>query len=65
VRGELRPGVRVIEYTGGSTGTSLAFVCAVKGYQFLALSSDAWVAKERTQHVGSTDSWPLPLPSEA
>src|SRR5258705_1172491 len=45
-RGDLRPGVRVIEYTGGSTGTSLAFVCAVKGYQFLALSSDAWAAEK-------------------
>ncbi len=45
-RGDLRPGVRVIEYTGGSTGTSLAFVCAVKGYKFLALSSDAWAAEK-------------------
>src|SRR5437016_1456760 len=45
-RGDLRPGVRVIEYTGGSTGTSLAFVCAVKGYPFLALSSDAWAAEK-------------------
>src|SRR5438552_18504898 len=45
-RGQLRPGVRVIEYTGGSTGTSLAFVCAVKGYQFIALSSDAWSAEK-------------------
>src|SRR5882724_7798783 len=45
-RGELRPGVRVIEYTGGSTGTSLAFVCAVKGYPFIALSSDAWAAEK-------------------
>jgi cysteine synthase A len=45
-RGELRPGMRVIEYTGGSTGTSLAFVCAVKGYPFIALSSDAWAAEK-------------------
>ena len=30
-RGELRPGMTVVEYTGGSTGSSLAFVCAVKG----------------------------------
>src|SRR5215470_9900043 len=45
-RGALRPGVRVIEYTGGSTGTSLAFVCAVKGYKFLALSSDAWAMEK-------------------
>jgi cysteine synthase len=31
-RGDLRPGMTVVEYTGGSTGSSLAFVCAVKGY---------------------------------
>ena len=31
-RGELRPGMRVVEYSAGSTGSSLAFVCAVKGY---------------------------------
>ena len=33
-RGELRPGMTVVEYTGGSTGSALAFVCAVKGYGF-------------------------------
>ena len=32
-RGDLRPGMTVVEYTGGSTGSSLAFVCAVKGYR--------------------------------
>ena len=31
-RGALQPGQTVVEYTGGSTGSSLAFVCAVKGY---------------------------------
>jgi cysteine synthase A len=41
-RGTLKPGMRVIEYTGGSTGSSLALVCSVKGYPFIALSSDAW-----------------------
>lgn len=29
--GRLRPGDTVVEYTGGSTGTSLAFVCAARG----------------------------------
>jgi cysteine synthase A len=38
--------MRVLEYTGGSTGTSIAFVCAVKGYPFVALSSDAWAAEK-------------------
>jgi len=40
--GRLRPGMRVVEYTGGSTGSSLAMVCALKGYAFHALSSDAF-----------------------
>jgi cysteine synthase len=33
-RGDLRPGMSVVEYTGGSEGSSLACVCAVKGYRF-------------------------------
>jgi cysteine synthase len=41
-RGALRPGVRVVEFTGGSTGSSLAMVCAAKGYRFVVLSSDAF-----------------------
>ena len=47
-RGELKPGGTVIEYTGGSTGSSLAMVCAVKGYQAYFVSSDAF-AKEKLQ----------------
>ncbi|TDW28394.1 PLP-dependent cysteine synthase family protein [Cryobacterium psychrophilum] len=45
-RGDLRPGMTVVEYTGGSTGGSLAYVCAVKGYRFRVVSSDA-VAEEK------------------
>lgn len=45
-RGVLKAGVRVIEYTGGSTGSSLALVCAMKGYQFHPLSSDAFAAEK-------------------
>jgi cysteine synthase A len=41
-RGDLRPGMTVVEYTGGSTGSSLAFVCAVKGYRFKVVCSDAF-----------------------
>jgi cysteine synthase A len=40
--GRLRPGMRVVEYTGGSTGSSLALVCAIKGYAFHPLSADAF-----------------------
>src|SRR3954463_7112678 len=45
-RGQLRPGVRVIEFTGGSTGSSLGMVCAAKGYRLIVLSSDAF-AREK------------------
>jgi cysteine synthase len=45
-RGTLRPGMRVVEYTGGSTGSSLAMVCAVKGYAFAPLSSDAFAIEK-------------------
>ena len=51
-RGDLRPGMTVVEYTGGSTGSSLAFVCAVKGYRFHVVSSDAFaVEKLQTMRV--------------
>ena len=45
-KGVLRPGMRVVEFTGGSTGSSLAMVCAAKGYPLVVLSSDAF-AKEK------------------
>jgi cysteine synthase A len=45
-RGALRPGMRVVEYTGGSTGSSLAMVCAMKGYHFHPLSSDAFAVEK-------------------
>lgn len=47
-RGELKPGGTVVEYTGGSTGTSLAMVCATKGYRAHFVSSDAF-AEEKLQ----------------
>ena len=49
-RGDLKPGMTVVEYTGGSTGISLAFVCAVKGYRCRIVSSDA-VAKEKLRSM--------------
>jgi cysteine synthase len=47
-RGALRPGMRVLEYSAGSTGSSLAFVCAIKGYQLEIVTSDAY-AREKLQ----------------
>jgi cysteine synthase A len=40
--GRLHPGDTVVEYTGGSTGASLAFVCAVKGFRIRIVTSDAF-----------------------
>jgi cysteine synthase A len=40
--GRLKPGDTVVEYTGGSTGASLALVCAAKGYRIRIVSSDAF-----------------------
>jgi cysteine synthase len=47
--GRLKPGDTVIEYTGGSTGSSLALVCAAKGYRLHIVSSDAFSQEKRTQ----------------
>ena len=41
-RGQLKPGGKIVEYTGGSTGSSLAMVCAMKGYKAHFVSSDAF-----------------------
>ena len=51
-RGALRRGMRVIEFTGGSTGSSLAMICAVKGYPFVALTSDAF-AEEKLRTIAA------------
>jgi cysteine synthase A len=46
--GKLKAGGRVMDYTGGSTGNSLAMVCATKGYKAYFVSSDAF-AQEKLQ----------------
>jgi len=46
-RGALKPGMTVVEYTGGSTGIALAFVCAVKGYRCRIVTSDAVALEKR------------------
>ncbi len=47
-RGLLSPGGKVVEYTGGSTGSSLAMICAMKGYKAHFVSSDAF-SEEKLQ----------------
>jgi cysteine synthase A len=46
--GRLPTGGRVVEYTGGSTGMALAFVCAAGGYRCTLVSSDAFSQEKRT-----------------
>lgn len=48
--GRLPPGGAVVEYTGGSTGVSLAFVCAALGHPLHIVSSDAF-AREKLDHM--------------
>lgn len=48
--GLLRPGGTVVEYTGGSTGTSLALVCVARGYPIRIVTSDAF-SKEKRDHM--------------
>lgn len=62
-RGDLRSGITVVEYTGGSTGSSLAFVCAVKGYRFRVVSSDAF-AKEKLQTMKAFGAQLTIVPSQ-
>jgi len=61
--GRLSPGQTVVEYTGGSTGSSLAFVCALKGYPLRIVTSDAFaVEKTRTMEAFGADVEVLPSP---
>jgi cysteine synthase len=61
--GRLKPGDTVIEYTGGSTGTSLAFVCAAKGYRIRIVTSDAF-SQEKRDHMAALGAELVLVPSE-
>jgi len=41
-RGDLKEGMTVVEYSGGSTGAGLAFVCGIKGYRFRLITADVF-----------------------
>jgi cysteine synthase A len=47
--GRLQPGYAVVEYTGGSTGASLALVCAAKGYRLRIVTSEAFSEEKLAQ----------------
>src|SRR6478672_11719768 len=61
--GRLSPGQLVVEYTGGSTGSSLAFVCSIKGYPLRIVSSDAFAEEKiKTMRAFGADVELLPSP---
>ena len=62
-RGQLKPGGTVVEYTGGSTGSSLAMICATRGYQAHFVSSDAF-AEEKLQTMRAFGAKLEVFPSE-
>ena len=61
--GRLRPGDMVVEYTGGSTGASLALVCAAKGYRLSIVSSDAF-SEDKLIQMGAFGAELTLIPSE-
>lgn len=61
--GRLKPGDTVVEYTGGSTGASLALVCAAKGYRLRIVSSDAF-SQEKLDQMAALGAELTLVPSE-
>jgi cysteine synthase A len=61
--GRLKAGDTVVEYTGGSTGTSLALVCAAKGYRLRIVTSDAF-SREKLDHMAALGAELTLVPSE-
>ena len=51
-RGNLKKGMTVVEYSGGSTGAGLAFVCSLKGYRFRLITADVF-GKEKISLMNS------------
>jgi cysteine synthase A len=62
--GRLQPGAPVVEYTGGSTGVSLALVCAVKRHPLYIVSSDAF-AQEKLDHMRLLGATMTIVPSDS
>jgi cysteine synthase A len=61
--GRLKPGDTIVEYTGGSTGISLALVCVAKGYRLHIVTSDAF-SQEKLKHMSALGAELTLVPSE-
>ena len=46
-KGELKPGMTVVEATSGNTGIALAMVCAARGYGFVAVMAESFSVERR------------------
>lgn len=62
--GRLKPGGAVVEYTGGSTGVSLALVCAVKDHPLHIVTSDAF-SREKLDHMAILGAKLTVIPSDS
>jgi cysteine synthase A len=62
--GRLKPGDTIVEYTGGSTGASLALVCAAKSYPIHIVSSDAF-SREKLDQMRALGAQLTLVPSES
>ncbi|KAM0258019.1 hypothetical protein ACHAQJ_004062 [Trichoderma viride] len=61
--GRLKPGGTVVEYTGGSTGVSLALVCSVKKHPLHVVTSDAF-SKDKLNHMRLLGATLTVIPSD-
>ena len=61
--GRLRPGGEIVEFTGGSTGTSLAFIAAARGCRLTIITSDAF-SLEKRRHMAAFGADVRIVPSE-
>jgi cysteine synthase A len=61
--GRLKAGGTVVEYTGGSTGASLALVCAARGYRIRIVTSDAF-SRDKLDHMAALGAELTLVPSE-
>ncbi len=61
--GRLKPGDTIVEYTGGSTGISLALICVAKGYKLHIVTSNAF-SQEKLKHMAALGAELTLVPSE-
>lgn len=61
--GRLKPGDTVVEYTGGSTGISLALICVAKGYPLHIITSDAF-SQDKLNQMSALGAELTLVPSE-